>query len=53
MIRENQRKTFRRQLDNALPDLVNTLDDLRKQKEIEENRSDSDDFDFDQLVQNR
>lgn len=40
MLRENQRKTFRRNLNNAIPDLLNTLDELQTQKMQEEKESD-------------
>ena len=36
MIRENDRKTFRRKLDNAIPSLLNTLDELQTKKMLEE-----------------
>ncbi len=40
MIRENDRKTFRRKLDNAIPSLLNTLDELQTRKLSEENDAD-------------
>jgi hypothetical protein len=40
MIRENDRKTFRRKLDNAIPSLLNTLDELQTRKLLEENDED-------------
>ena len=36
MLRENQRKTFRRNLNNAIPNLLNTLDELQTRKMQEE-----------------
>ena len=39
MMRENDRKTFRRKLDNALPSLLNTLDELQTRK-MSEHESD-------------
>lgn len=36
MLRSQQRKTFRRKLDNALPSLLNTLETFRARKEQEE-----------------
>ena len=42
MLRENQRKTFRRNLNNAIPDLLNTLDELQAQKMQEEKEKESD-----------
>lgn len=47
MLRENERKTFRRNLNNAIPNLLNTLDELQTRKmqeeEGEERKSDDND----------
>jgi hypothetical protein len=36
MIRGNDRKTFRQKLNNAIPSLLNTLDELQTKKMSEE-----------------
>ena len=45
MVREKERKTFRRNLNNAVPNLLNTLDELqaRKMQEGDEGERKTDD----------
>ncbi len=42
MLRDNERKAFRQKLNNAIPSLLNTLDELQTKKMREsENESDN------------
>jgi len=42
MIRGNDRKTFRQKLNNAIPSLLNTLDELQTKKILESDNNDVD-----------
>lgn len=42
MVRSTDRKTFRKNLDNALPSLLNTLDILQTRKMSENEKEESD-----------
>ncbi len=46
MIREKDRKIFRQKLNNAIPSLLNTLDELQTKKILEKDKE-SDDNDVD------
>lgn len=52
MVRETERKTYRRKLDNAIPSLLNTLDELQSRKTLEEQAEDDEDSEEEEVLTN-